>query len=837
MEISGRWSASRRVAAALVPLALAVTGLGVVSTPAHAVDGEQRVRLPRTGVEPTVVAASGTALVVASGEEGSEDYALYDPGRSELTAADFRAERVRYTGKGVVYYTGEPDADAQGDYLPLLRYDLVQKQNLATLRIRADRLAAVGPTAAVVASATGYTAQLHADGTTRALALPVRTGTSRLSLNDTDLLRTTPARSLSGRLGTGRLELAPLSGAAARSLRVAGLVTAGLRDTQLVYVTGTSTSARLCYRLTAASATPACVTLKSGDYAKATAELALGRNWALVTLAKAAGRSPVQFVVTGKAKPGSPTRVSRTSAMHSLTLLGSGDSDWPLGLMVDASGGWIVRYDLATKAVAKLAGFPQEPVRVAALQLTADRVWALDDAPARALPGSRAWSRTVGDEFGGEEQLPVRARQLSASAARTLVAAPEGGVTLFEPGRSARKLPSATNLLASSGPYYLTEFAGTRAVRRVDGAWLDGGSDIVALFGSRVVRQKGTAVTISDVTDPTVQLSRQLPVGVNVTAMWGDWLLGERGSEPATVVVSPTGAVFSHAGAPQALGDGFVVLALPDDVLGHSRLAVWNYRSDALVTLDDSWRPGEDTVATDGVHRLAYTTASDLVLVALDDLETADSQIIAPRALGVLAPVLFHNTATSAAWRFELDATKALATAGGRLDIDIGRGEPVRLYPDDLDGDGSIRLTWNGRDPGGAVVPPGSYRWTFEAPARDNSTQWVRPIGGAGPITGTVKVVGVAPAAVTGATPRLDRGSPRVGQVVTVTPGAWKASGQPVRFGFQWYRGRKAILGASGPTYRVTRADRGARLRVKVTGMADGRPATSKYSSYTSSVR
>ena len=68
-------------------------------------------------------------------------------------------------------------------------------------------------------------------------------------------------------------------------------------------------------------------------------------------------------------------------------------------------------------------------------------------------------------------------------------------------------------------------------------------------------------------------------------------------------------------------------------------------------------------------------------------------------------------------------------------------------------------------------------------------------------------------------------GRARVGRVVSCRTGTW--TGGVARFGYQWYRGSRAIRRASRSTYRLTRSDRGARVKctVKATSL-DGAPKT-----------
>jgi hypothetical protein len=58
-------------------------------------------------------------------------------------------------------------------------------------------------------------------------------------------------------------------------------------------------------------------------------------------------------------------------------------------------------------------------------------------------------------------------------------------------------------------------------------------------------------------------------------------------------------------------------------------------------------------------------------------------------------------------------------------------------------------------------------------------------------------------------------GMPVVGHMLTASPGTWSV--QPDAVTYQWFRGTRALAGATGPTYAVAPEDAGRRLRVQVT--------------------
>ncbi len=83
------------------------------------------------------------------------------------------------------------------------------------------------------------------------------------------------------------------------------------------------------------------------------------------------------------------------------------------------------------------------------------------------------------------------------------------------------------------------------------------------------------------------------------------------------------------------------------------------------------------------------------------------------------------------------------------------------------------------------------------------------------------------------ATPTVS-GTAKVGRTLTAKVGTWKPSG--VTFTYRWYRNGTAISGATGKTYVVAKADRGARLHVRVTGSRSGYVSQSRSSASTAKV-
>jgi len=94
----------------------------------------------------------------------------------------------------------------------------------------------------------------------------------------------------------------------------------------------------------------------------------------------------------------------------------------------------------------------------------------------------------------------------------------------------------------------------------------------------------------------------------------------------------------------------------------------------------------------------------------------------------------------------------------------------------------------------------------------------IRPVA-ATPALAKAAVVGTAPAIA---------GSVVVGKTVTAKSGTWKPG--KVTLKYQWLRNRTPIRGATGSSYKLTAADAGQYVQVRVTGSRSGYASTTKIS-------
>jgi hypothetical protein len=250
-------------------------------------------------------------------------------------------------------------------------------------------------------------------------------------------------------------------------------------------------------------------------------------------------------------------------------------------------------------------------------------------------------------------------------------------------------------------------------------------------------------------------------------------------------------------------------------------LLAWNFTKGTTETLvEDSAAPGNevDRIVTDGSHQVAWTRDGQIVVHQLAGVGTTP-----PVVLGAVAPKVLNNLPTSASWKPQFDATKGLSA--GSLVIRNAAGVAVRTLTSAATKDGSIRsITWNGRAEDGVTpVPAGTYTWELAVPAADGSGNLVvnTLAANAGkPVKGTVRVVSKYLGTVSGPAPKISDRTPVVGQTLTAAPGAWKPRSKTT-LAYQWFRGGTAV-GGNSATYTVTSADLGQKLRVTVTGAADG---------------
>ncbi len=838
---------SRRAFAVLLASGLAMFGLGAIApTTATAAGDDLRVTLPGGMAEQTVIAASGSALLVSSTGSRIPDRLSTDNG------ATFVPFMPTVPANGSIAHVahGKVVWATIGESTTLLTYDFSNDAPVQHV-VSGWVEAADAHTAILRSDADGVTTRSAKDlatGDVHPLPFTAPTDTTTVhttvDVDDGSLaLATTTTTDAEGLAGDGYLDLQPVTGelsVLSAPVAVPGLVAAVLRGDQVVYATVAAEGFGICFLDATASAGPSCQPFTVDgvpDPRAATVALDVGAEWVLVTPRWGAG-SQARLVVDGTAAPGEPAPVVPPAADRS-KVFAVGDSARPLASVWRGTTGYIGQVE-AGGTVSRLYTHPTTPVDVTGLRLTPDRVTGLDDRTGQAASGYQAWQRSVSDVAVDKEVLfGPEAVGIGASGSRTLV--DDGGrLQLFEGGRPAGSLTPpryGANAESLTGPYFVGRTVAYDQVMRVDGKPQRQGQ-VRALFGSHALMLTNQSLNRYEVADVTSSASTRVdvpaafqPATFDALGLWGDYVLGFNSlgasRTPTTVVLNyRTHQSWQHAGYPIEVGDGFVVLQLPaaagdpntDDVL-----AVWNILTDAVTRMPDrDW----SAVSTDGSHRLAYSTGSQLVV--RDIVGAARS---APRVLGAITQPGLNLITGTARWTLSLDASKALAP--GTMTIE-GSAGVVYTAPLPATRTGSLHgLAWDGRN-GGNFVLPGTYRWTISQGAVDGSGNLVGADGSSA-VTGTIEVVRTPLGTVTGSTPTVRDTTPVVGQILGVSEGAWSPT-NGLAFSYLWYRrGTSAPVG-SGRTYQVTPADLGQQLRVAVTGRVPYWATTTKASAYTSKV-
>ena len=122
-----------------------------------------------------------------------------------------------------------------------------------------------------------------------------------------------------------------------------------------------------------------------------------------------------------------------------------------------------------------------------------------------------------------------------------------------------------------------------------------------------------------------------------------------------------------------------------------------------------------------------------------------------------------------------------------------------------------------------SLILPGGSQPHWSPAALTTPAHGVDPGPGPGPGPGTGPGTGTpVPVVLTNTGRPMVKGKARPGQKLKATTGTWSVSG--VSFTFQWFRNGKKVAGKSGraQSYRVTRADRGKTLYVRVTATKGG---------------
>ncbi|MEA5115990.1 MAG: FlgD immunoglobulin-like domain containing protein [Propionicimonas sp.] len=173
-----------------------------------------------------------------------------------------------------------------------------------------------------------------------------------------------------------------------------------------------------------------------------------------------------------------------------------------------------------------------------------------------------------------------------------------------------------------------------------------------------------------------------------------------------------------------------------------------------------------------------------------------------------------------------LPSVSGTAAIGKVLTAGVGTWAPV-----------PVTLAYQWRRDGAAIA--GATRSTYTVQLADANTALTVTVTGSktgyASVARTSKATATVPGHTLTATPTpVVSGTAKVGSKLTAKPGTWKPSG--VTLGYQWYRGGKAIVGATKSTYTVVAADKGTKMSVKVTGSKIGYTAVTTTSKATAKV-
>lgn len=438
--------------------------------------------------------------------------------------------------------------------------------------------------------------------------------------------------------GDGFLDVVPLSGGVGPApVRVPGLGDVKVVGDQVVYTTATTSGLAVCRRALTMATPASCAQVVEGDFSASWVYLSASRTWAVARAETDAGE--LAWLVEG----GTILPIDMSALRWAFVSLRS-DPVRPL-VAVGTPTGSSIHQVTSDGSTSRLFGYPPAPATPRSLALTPTTVAGEDGRPSPVDVWGQGWSRSItGAGLGTETLLPTRASQVMASAGR-MIANTVNGAQVFDRGVLRTTLPIDEGRWKRgrlSGPYFQS---GTgRVVHTVSGETIDSSArDIFGSLALEEVDAEAGRYRVRDVGSSVAPVEFTLPdpfKGAWQPRLWGDWVAFGFDSgdyRQGTVVFNyRTNEVKTlDSEFPLDLGDGFVVLSNDE---------IWNFRTGERVTLDGVSGP----VATDGVHRVAFATASELVVRTLEGTGTS-----APRVLGTL--VADSDLGVGEVWRPEID--------------------------------------------------------------------------------------------------------------------------------------------------------------------------------------
>lgn len=850
--------------AARVGVALAVVAGGLVICAPPAVADTTFATPVATGPRPTaVLAASGPVIVTRTQETASSGFVRWskDGGASWHDWGESFVPRgaASYVAKGTAvwgerngagkYNVNVVDLSLLGGAGALEKYELPEDA------------AAVTDTHAILGAGRQYRivelsnpadpTRLQLDGQLKAPGKSTYALSTWVFSTAGKVYRTAWSKSLSARSTHTDLDpLAPSGGFGPKPFRVKGHVpyvgvvwkTNGADGLALIeFVQQTGKKINWCTReWNTAVGTMKAISCRRITTAKASASLAAARYG---SVAGATANSPViGLTIAGAQKLWRSNKLVSVKTVKGakIAFTGVGDPIQPFVRAQAALSGALYRVAVTNGAVTKLAGDFVGSVPPSALDLSLTRITGLD-----GRDRSKAWERPVNDTEIGAESVVAGATLGYQTSGGRVVKRTSSRLEFFDKGSRKAGVSAVSALRDTSGPYTMVTRSGKNLVLGPTGAVVaqpTKGYQIAAIFGSVVVEQNTakTAIRVRELTG-----KRGFPVTGTIPGASGGWRISSVLVWGDQVVVGTARNHFRYAyvfslltrrwgaeaknAAPVAIGDG--VVAIQNVTSLPASLALWDTANDfeparagakVIADADPAVVP-----ALDGMNRLVYSTGKSLKVIDLKDWDGADlSGRTGPRVLGAIAPTSYEINAPGG-WNLALDVTRPVDA--GVVEVVRGTGPAAevvaRLAADD-DGDGSVRVNWNGAklvDPDGegpeppamtdgltpaSLVANGDYTWRYLA---KSGSAGVVNINGSDVPSGKIRV---STAPIKSAKPKIS-GKLAVGSKLTATH-SWSPAG--LTYAYQWFANKVPIAtDGTAKTYTLTPAERGKTITVRVT--------------------
>lgn len=843
MSTVGERRVARRWLAGAVGACLGFGSLVATTSTARAEDGDLLARLPRVRIEPYLVAATGDGLVNLFDENDTQAVSVSADRGATWTDASTSLRRANYAADGKVRYIVDRDNGATDLYT----YDVASAST-------SDPVSFPGPVVAVGRQEVVYgTNATEDEEATELAAAPLEDPASgvdltlpnrgadrrRILVGAGDLgVAVSTSRDAQGRVQTGYLDVVALHGGATeyQALSVAGLVAAEIRNDEVSYLTAGSTGVKACQRSLSSAAAwqvERCLAVTSGDDRAVSEGVFLGGpDWAAFSLVRGDSYVGAYLADWSTSTPKSVKLKASGSVKMILLQDPANDLDRPLAIAYTAYSSSSVTGYVAkvgpTGSLSRFADWPTGQTQPNQLSLTTARMAGTD-----YRNSGTAWSRTLTDP-DTEHVLATNARQVLVSGGWTAING-IGGLALYDHDKQVAKTGSAwARVWQLSGPYLLglakakdkvpTVLASGKTVTfkkwiypcDVFGSWVaavdtdNWTADVYNVASGKPVAE--TSISLNDDYDSadvylwgdTMVVNGWFHDG-STEVVVKDW---RDDTTLATLPFTDSGQVFS-------LSDGAALIWHDDGSVQVLSLAT--------MATDLSLAEGSAYPVMDDGGRVLYATDSHLVVH-----QVPRAGQTAPRALWSSAQKSFNSFAgRTSPFLVSVDATKSMAS-GFLVVQKEGQGDTPKVsIPVEASADGSLRIGWNGRMDDGTPASPGDWDWHLEG------FDELRAIDGMAYVNGTVRITNTRVTYPQSA-PKLDDTKPAMGDVLTADPGTVPDGVVPT---FQWYRGSKAVKGATGASYTVAAGDVGQTLKVKVTIPASTHYlASSKYSASTAKV-